>query len=76
MRKLFRSDISLRIPWDLGKRDRWTVVQEIRILETVGIAICGEIGTQLTERLALPTSPTTLLRRLMAVPTETQGLVT
>lgn len=44
-------------------------------LEAVGIATCGEVGTRLGERLALPTSPTTLLRRLMAMPTEKVGSV-
>jgi transposase len=44
-------------------------------LEAVGIATCGEVGTRLAERLALPTSPTTLLRRIMALPTDTVGSV-
>jgi transposase len=44
-------------------------------LEAVGIATCGEVGTRLAERLALPTSPTTLLRRIMALPTEKVGSV-
>ena len=44
-------------------------------LEAVGIATCGEVGTRLAERLALPTSPTTLLRRIMALPTEAVGSV-
>jgi transposase len=44
-------------------------------LEAVGIATCGEVGTRLAERLALPTSPTTLLRRMMALPTDAVGLV-
>jgi transposase len=44
-------------------------------LEAVGIATCGEVGTRLGERLALPTSPTTLLRRVMALPTDAVGLV-
>ena len=44
-------------------------------LEAVGIATCGEVGTRLAERLALPTSPTTLLRRIMALPTNQAGLV-
>jgi hypothetical protein len=46
-----------------------------RALEAVGIATCGEVGTRLAERLALPTSPTTLLRRIMALPTEKVGSV-
>jgi transposase len=44
-------------------------------LEAVGIATCGEVGARLAERLALPTSPTTLLRRIMALPTDQAGLV-
>jgi transposase len=44
-------------------------------LEAVGIATCGEVGTRLAERLALPTSPTTLLRRVMALPTDAGGSV-
>ena len=44
-------------------------------LEAVGIATCGEVGTRLAQRLALPTSPTTLLRRIMALPTEAVGSV-
>src|SRR5438876_6189052 len=44
-------------------------------LEAVGIATCGEVGTRLAERLALPTSPTTLLRRIMALPTDAVGSV-
>src|SRR5436305_3101311 len=44
-------------------------------LEAVGIATCGEVGTRLAERLAVPTSPNTLLRRIMALPTEAVGSV-
>ncbi len=44
-------------------------------LEAVGIASGGEVGTRLAQRLALPTSPTTLLRRIMALPTEKVGSV-
>src|SRR5438128_6507554 len=44
-------------------------------LEAVGTATCGEVGTRLAERLALPTSPTTLLRRIMALPTDAVGSV-
>ncbi len=44
-------------------------------LEAVGTATCGEVGRRLAERLALPTSPTTLLRRIMALPTDAVGSV-
>lgn len=40
-------------------------------LEAVECTTCGEVGT----RLALPTSPTTLLRRIRALPTDPVGLV-
>jgi len=44
-------------------------------LEALGTATCGEVGARLSQRLALPTSPTTLLRRIMALPTEAVGSV-
>ena len=44
-------------------------------LEALGTATCGEVGARLCERLALPTSPTTLLRRVMALPTDAVGSV-
>jgi transposase len=44
-------------------------------LEALGTATCGEVGARLSGRLALPTSPTTLLRRIMALPTEAAGVV-
>lgn len=39
-------------------------------LQSLGLATCGELGTRLAERLAIQTSPTTILRRLMVLPTE------
>jgi len=44
-------------------------------LEALGTATCGEVGARLSERLALLTSPTTLLRRVMALPTDAVGSV-
>lgn len=38
-------------------------------LQAIGLATCGEGGARLAARLTLPTSPTTLLRRIMALPT-------
>src|SRR2546427_1469725 len=38
-------------------------------LQSLGLATCAELGTRLAERLALQTSPTTILRRLMVLPT-------
>ena len=34
----------------------------------VGLATCGELGARLDDRLGIQTSPTTILRRIMAVP--------
>ena len=37
--------------------------------QSLGLATCGELGTRLAERLAIQTSPTTILRRIMVLPT-------
>jgi transposase len=37
-------------------------------LHSLGLATCAELGTRLAERLAIQTSPTTILRRLMVLP--------
>lgn len=37
-------------------------------IQAIGLATCGEGGARLAERLAMPTSPTTVLRRVMALP--------
>lgn len=37
-------------------------------LQSLGLATCGELGTRLAARLAMHTSPTTILRRLMMLP--------
>ena len=37
-------------------------------LQSLGLATCGELGTRLAERLAIQTSPTTILRRIMVLP--------
>ncbi len=37
--------------------------------QSLGLATSGELGTRLAERLAIQTSPTTILRRLMKLPT-------
>src|SRR5713226_6718523 len=44
-------------------------------IEAIGMATCGEVGARLAERLALPTSPTTVQRRIMAVPIDLVGSV-
>ena len=38
-------------------------------LQSVGLATCGELGTRLAEHLAMQTSKTSILRRLMVLPT-------
>src|SRR5437588_9771397 len=52
--------------------DPWArvTVRLRQALEAVGTATCGEVGTRLAERLALPTSPTTLFLFNVAAPTE------
>jgi transposase len=47
----------------------------IEALQAIGLATCGEGGTRLAAKLSLPTSPTTLLRRIMALPDVTPGPV-
>src|SRR5215469_11614307 len=37
-------------------------------IEAIGLATCGEGGARLAERLFIPTSPTTVLRCVMALP--------
>ena len=69
-RKIFTERLPAFVePWARG------TVRLRQALEAVGTATCGEVGTRLSERLALPTSPTTLLRRIMALPTDKVGLV-
>jgi transposase len=46
-----------------------------QMLQALGLATCGELGTRLAGRLAMHTSPTTLLRRVMALPTAPPGPV-
>jgi transposase len=37
-------------------------------IEDIGLATCGEVGARLAGHLAIATSPTTILRRIMALP--------
>lgn len=46
-----------------------------QMLQALGLATCGELGTRLSGRLGLHTSPTTLLRRVMTLPTAPPGPV-
>ena len=40
-----------------------------KMIEAIGLATCGELGARLAPRLGMQTSPTTILRRTMALPT-------
>jgi transposase len=40
-----------------------------QMLQALALATCGELGARLAGRLGMHTSPTTLLRRVMALPT-------
>jgi transposase len=63
MRKIFTERLpAFVLPWA-----RLTV-RLCEALQSLGLATCGELGTRLAERLAIQTSPTTILRRLMVLP--------
>ena len=47
-----------------------------QIVQTLGLATGGRLGVHVTERLSIQTSRTTILRRIMALPTEPVGHVT
>jgi transposase len=64
IRKIFTERIpAFVLPWA-----RLTV-RLCEALQSVGLATCGELGTRLAERLAIQRSPTTILRRIMVLPT-------
>lgn len=45
-------------------------------IEAIGLSTCGEGGARLADRLAIVTSPTTILRRVMDLPLPAVGTVT
>ncbi len=45
-----------------------TTVRLHEVLQALGLATCGELGARLASHLAIQTSPTTILRRIMALP--------
>ena len=45
-------------------------------IEAIGLSTCGEVGARLADRLAIATSPTTILRRIMDLPLLPVGTVT
>ena len=44
-------------------------------VEAIGLTTSGELGTRLADRIGFPTSPSTVLRRIMAVPTDVSSQV-
>jgi len=41
-----------------------------KTIEAIGLATCGELGARFAPRLGIVTSPTTILRRTMTLPTD------
>jgi transposase len=65
-RKIFTERIPAFIePW------AQTTVRLRQGLQALGTATCGELGTRLAAQLGIGTSPTTILRRVMALPVAT-----
>src|SRR5260370_32055771 len=46
----------------------WESTRLRHAIEGIGLSTCGEGGARLADRLAIATSPTTILRRIMALP--------
>ena len=70
IRKIFTERLpAFVLPWA-----RLTV-RLCEALQSLGLATCGELGTRLAERLAVQTSPTTILRRLMVLPSAARAPV-
>jgi transposase len=64
IRKIFTERLpAFVLPWA-----RLTV-RLCEAFQSLGVATSGELGTRLAERLAIQTSPTTILRRIMVLPT-------
>ncbi|HEX4203017.1 MAG TPA: ISL3 family transposase [Ktedonobacteraceae bacterium] len=55
----------------------WAQVTQrlFQVVQVIGLATGGRLGVRLTDRLEIPTSRQTILRRIMALPTEPAGLV-
>jgi len=69
-RKIFTERLSVFVhPWA-----RMTT-RLSQMLQALSLATCGELGTRLASRLGIHTSPTTLLRQVMALPTAPPGPV-
>jgi transposase len=50
-------------------------VRLFQIIQTLGLATGGRLGVRVADRLSIQTSKTTILRRIMALPTEPVGQV-
>ena len=62
-RKIFTERVPAFVePW------AQTTVRLRQALQALGTATCGELGTRLATRLGIGTSATTILRRIMALP--------
>jgi transposase len=55
----------------------WAQVTQrlFQIVQVIGLATGGRLGVRVTDRLGIPTSRQTILRRIMALPTEPVGEV-
>lgn len=69
-RKIF----SERLPFFVEPWARMTM-RLCQAIQAIGTASSAEVGARLAARLALQTSPTTILRRVMLLPLDSAGLV-
>jgi transposase len=70
VRKIFAERLTPFIePWARVTRRLFQIVQ------TLGLATSGRLGVRVTDRLSIQTSRMTILRRIMALPTEAVGQV-
>src|SRR6266852_4282674 len=69
-RKIF----SERLPFLVEPWARMTT-RLCQAIQAIGRATSGEVGARLAAQLALQTSPTTILRRVMVLPIDSPGLV-
>lgn len=53
-----------------------TTTRLSKTIEAIGLATCGELGARFAPHLGIATSPTTILRRTMALPTNVPEQVT
>lgn len=69
-RKIFTERLSaFAAPWAR------VTTRLFQIVQVIGLATGGRLGVRVTDRLSIQTSKTTILRRIMALPTEPVGQV-